>query len=297
MLGSRLHQPGWLSGGIHFVIIALAIHAESVEVWPYALTAMAVVSFCAWAANYRRYRQIHDLPTSKVVSAAQGYVELSGKSRLLPGHPVTSQLSRQTCCWYAYQIEEKNSKDQWRTVDSGKSTEHFLLVDGSGQCVISPEGAEVLTKHHKSWTESDRRYNEWLILEGADCYAIGEFSTKSVNPVGAREERADVGTLLSDWKQDQKQLLARFDLDRDGKIDVKEWELARLQAQREVRNQNVEVQSRTIEGVHILCKPRDGRFFLLADELPDKLGARYRMWSWAHMIIFLVAGSAGVIMF
>jgi hypothetical protein len=296
MIGSKLHQPGWLSGGIHFVILALAIHSESADVWPYALAAMAVVSFFAWAANYRRYRQIHDLPTSKVASAAQGYVELSGKSKLLPGHPVTSRLSSQTCCWYAYQIEEKNSKDQWRTVDSGKSVEHFLLVDATGQCVISPEGAEVLTKQHKCWIESDRRYTEWLILEGADCYAIGEFSTKSANVVGAREERADVGAMLSGWKQDQKRLLERFDLNKDGRVDVKEWELARLQAQREVRKQHSETQLRTVEGVHLLCKPRDGRFFLLADELPDKLGARYRWWSWAHMIIFLGAGSAGVIM-
>lgn len=297
MFGSKLHQPGWLSGGMHLLIIVLAIHAETAAAWPYALVAMAAVSFFAWAANHRRYRQIHDLPTSRVASAAQGYVELSGKARLLPGQPVTSRLSSQTCCWYGYEIEEKNSKDQWQTVDSGKSVEHFLLVDASGQCVISPEGAEVLTQQHKCWTDGDRRYNEWLILEGANCYAIGEFSTRGANPGSAREERADVGTLLSDWKQDQKQLLARFDLNQDGRVDVKEWELARLQAQREVRGRHAQAQSRAVEGVHILCKPRDGRFFLLADELPDELGARYRVWSWVHMIIFLGAGSAGVVMF
>jgi hypothetical protein len=296
MLGSRLHQPGWLSGAFHFVIIALAIHSESAEVWPFALVAMAVVSFCAWAANYRRYRQISDLPTSRVASAAQGYVELCGKSRLLPGQPVTSRLSHQTCCWYAYEVEEKGSKDEWRTVDSGRSVEQFLLVDDSGQCVVSPEGAEVLTQQTKCWTEFDRRYSEWLILEGADCYAIGEFATRGTVPAGAREERAEVGALISEWKQDQRKMLERFDLNKDGKIDVKEWELARLQAQREVRNRAAESQSRAVEGVHVLCKPADGRFFLLADELPDKLGARYRFWSWVHMIVFLAAGSVGVIL-
>jgi len=296
MLGSKLHQPGWLSGAFHFVIIVGAINAESAEVWPYALLAMAGVSFFAWMGNYRRYRQIHDLPTSKVASAAQGYVELAGKSRLLPGHPVTSRLSHATCCWYAYQIEEKGSKDQWRTVEEGKSVEHFLLVDATGQCVISPEGAEVLTKHHNCWVESDRRYTEWLMLEGANCYAIGEFSTVSTNPATAREERSEVGELLAGWKQDPKQLLERFDLDKDGKIDLKEWELARLQAQREVRRRNAGTHSRSIEGVHLLRKPGDGRFFLLADELPDKLGARYRFWSWVHMIILLGAGTASVIM-
>jgi hypothetical protein len=77
---------------------------------------------------------------------------------------------------------------------------------------------------------------------------------------------------------------------------MKEWELARLQARREARIQHAEVQSRSVEGVHLLRKPRDGRLFLLANELPDKIGSRYRYWSWAHFVIFLGAGSAGLIM-
>ena len=91
---TRTHQPGWLSGAVHFVIIAIAFQAESGEVWPYALLAMSAVSFFAWVANYRRYRHIQDLPTSKVASAAQGYVELFGRTELLPGEPIVSKLSR-----------------------------------------------------------------------------------------------------------------------------------------------------------------------------------------------------------
>jgi hypothetical protein len=160
MIGSsRLHQPGWLSGAAHVVIIALAIQAESAEVWPYALLAMSLVSFCAWVGNYRRYRQINDLPTSRVASAAQGYVELFGRAEMLPGTPVTSQLSSTSCCWYCFEIEEKDSDNKWKTVDSGKSVAHFALIDNSGLCVISPDGAEVLTNDHKSWSHGDRRYN------------------------------------------------------------------------------------------------------------------------------------------
>ena len=296
MFESRLHQPGWLSGAFHFVIIALALQADTAEVWPYALLAMSAVSFFAWAGNYRRYRQIHDLPTSKVASAAQGYVELFGKSELLPGTPVTSQLSHTTCCWYAYQIEEKDSKDRWHTVDSGKSTEQFLLVDDTGQCVVSPDGAEVLTQGHNSWTEGNRRYSEWLLLPKGILYVLGEFSTTAAASVAVREERADVSALLAEWKESQQRLHERFDLNQDGKIDVKEWELARLQAQREVRKRHSEMQSRSVEGVHLMRKPRDGRLFLLANELPDKLGSRYRFWSWAHLVIFLGALSGGLFM-
>ena len=293
---SRLQQPGWLSGAIHLVIIGIAFQVASGEVWPYALLAMSAVSFFAWVANYRRYRYIQDLPTSRVASAAQGYVELFGRTELLPGEPIESKLSRSRCCWYSFQIEEKGSDDKWSTVDSGSSVEQFLLVDETGQCVISPEGAEVVTHDQKSWEELDRRYNEWLLLPKSVDYAIGEFSTTAAAAVEAGEERADVGALLAQWKADQKQLLERFDLDRDGRIDLKEWELARLQAQREVRKRNTETQSRSVDGVNLLRKPRDGRLFLLANEMPDKLGSRYRFWSWAHLVIFLGAGSAGLIM-
>jgi hypothetical protein len=293
---SRLHQPGWLSGGIHVIILAIAFQAESSEVWPYALLAMSAVSFLAWIANYRRYRSIQDLPTSKVASAAQGYVELFGRSELLAGEPIRSKLSHTTCCWYSYQIQEKDSRNRWSTVDSGASVEQFLLVDDTGQCVISPDGAEVLTHDYKTWDELDRRYNEWLLRPKTAIYAIGEFSTTTAAATAVSEERADVGALLSQWKADPKQLQARFDLDRDGKISMKEWELARLQARREVRARHSEMQSRSTEGVNVLRKPGDGRLFLLANEMPEKIGSRYRNWSIAHLILFLAAGCAGLVM-
>ncbi len=293
---TRLHQPGWLSGAIHLAILFVAFEAESREVWPYALFAMAAVSFCAWAANYRRYRQIHDLPTSKIASAAQGYVELFGRAEMIAGEAVRSKLSSQPCCWYSFQVEERTSDNKWRTVDSGKSVEHFLLVDDTGQCVISPEGAEVLTCDYKSWEQGSHRYTECLLLPASILYAIGEFSTSTANPVSARDERGDVSALLAEWKKDPTRLRERFDFDRDGRIDLKEWELARLQAQREVRKHHAEMQSGLVEGVHLLVRPRDGRLFLLANELPDKLGSRYRLWSWVHLIIFLGTGSAGLIM-
>lgn len=297
MLGSkRLHQPGWLSGAFHFVIVFLAIESESAEAWPYALLAMAAVSFFAWTANYRRYRQIHDLPTSRIASAAQGYVELFGRAEMLPGVPVVSRISRQPCCWYHFEIEEKAADNKWRTVDSGASVEQFLLIDSTGQCVISPQGAEVLSQSHRCWTEGDRRYTESLLLPRCDLYAIGAFSTVSGSAASMGAERTDVSQLLNEWKSNKGDLLARFDLDKDGQVDLKEWELARLQARREVRKHHSEIQTRGVEGVHLLRKPADGRLFLLANEMPERIGARYRWWSWIHVAVFIGTGSAGLIL-
>jgi hypothetical protein len=293
---TRLHQPVWLSGIVHFTILVVAFQAESAAVWPYALLAMSGVSFFAWIANYRRYRFIHDLPTSRVASAAQGYVELFGRTENLPGEPVKSKLSASPCCWYSYQVEEKGSNNKWHTVDSGSSVEQFLLVDDTGQCVISPEGAEVLTHDRKYWEQFDRRYTEWLLRPRSVIYAIGEFSTTTAAAVAGGDERADIGALLAQWKADQPRLHERFDLDCDGRISMKEWELARLQARREVRGLHGEARSRSTEGVHVLRKPGDGRLFLLANELPEKIGARYRTWSEVHFLIFLGTGSAGLVM-
>lgn len=289
----RFYTSEWLTGGLHLIILVFAFEADSAEAWPYALAAMAIVSFFAWIGNYRRYRQIHDLPTSNVVSAAQGYVELSGLAAQLPGVPVTSR-SGLLCCWYRYYIERKTSDDKWVHEDSGASNEHFLLVDGTGECVISPEGAEVLTSRKNTWTDENYRNTEWLLLPRDTLYAIGEFATVG-GAVTELDESRDVSDLMADWKKNQAQLLSRFDLNNDGSIDLKEWELARLQARREVRKRHQDIRSR--DGVHILRRPRDGRLFLLADELPDKLGQRFAFWSGIHLIIFFGAGGVALLLF
>ncbi|MBI1965249.1 MAG: hypothetical protein HYV99_04075 [Betaproteobacteria bacterium] len=296
MVGALKWQASeWLTGGLHFIIIAVAAQAESAEAWSYALAAMSVVSFFAWIAAYRRYRQIHDLPTSNVASAAQGYVELFGRSEQVAGEPVTSKLTGLPCCWFRYYIERKSSDDRgWTHEDSGASNAHFLLVDDSGECVISPEDAEVISARKQTWTQGDHRYTEWLLLPKGILYALGEFAT--VGGANAElDERADVNATLADWKQGQAKLFERFDLNRDGKIDLKEWELARLQARREVRGKHAEIRSR--DGMHILRKPRDGRLFLLANELPDKLGSRFAFWSWLHLIVFFAAGAGSLLLF
>ncbi|MBM3357848.1 MAG: hypothetical protein FJY54_08985 [Betaproteobacteria bacterium] len=287
----RFHASEWLSGGVHLIIAAVALHDDTGALWPYALAAMAVVSFFAWIATYRRYRHIHDLPTSRVASAAQGYVELFGRSEQLPGVPVLSGVTGLPCCWFRYYVERRGSDDKWEYVDSGVSNAQFALVDGSGQCVISPEGAEIIGARKQAWREGDYRYTEWLFLPDDPLYALGEFRTGGGASLEL-DERADVGALLADWKRDRKTLHERFDFDRDGNIDLKEWELARLQAQREVRRSHAELRSR--DGVHILAKPRDGRLFLLSSELPDQLGRRFAWWSVAHLLVFFGAGAGAL---
>lgn len=215
-------SPALLTGGVHLVTLFIAGQIDSPEVWPLALLVMSVTSFFAWLGNHRRYRQIHDLPTSKVASAAQGYVELLGRGRLIDNAIIHCPVSHTPCCWYRYTVEEQNNDDKWNTVDEGSSVAHFLLVDDTGACVVSPDGAEVVTSHNKSWRDGRMRYSEWLLLPEATLYAIGEFTTQTANAPSVSEEREDVSHLITDWKKDRENLLKRFDLDQNGMISQKE---------------------------------------------------------------------------
>jgi hypothetical protein len=295
MVGTfKFYTSEWLTGGIHLVILVFAFVADSRAAWPYALGAMSIISFFAWIASYRRYRQIHDLPTSNIATAAQGYVELFGRAELISGLPVVSKLTGLPCCWYRYYVERKASNDKWTYEDSGISDEDFLLIDDTGQCVVSPDGAEVLPARKKTWNTDERRYTEWLMLPRDMLYALGEFTTVG-GAVMEFNENQDVSDLLADWKQKRQQLLERFDLNRDGTLNLKEWELARLQAKREVRERYRDMRSR--DGVNVLRRPRDGRLFLLANEMPDKLGRRFAFWSGAHLAVFFGAGIAALLLF
>jgi hypothetical protein len=287
-------RTGWLTGGFHLLILYFAFKAESREAWPWAFAAMAVVSFFAWMANYRRYRQVHDVPTSRIASAAQGYVELFGTTENIPDSPVTAPLSAHPCCWYRYALEERGSDNKWREVDRGESVAHFVLKDETGECVISPDGAEILFAGSRTWTDGDRRCTEWLLEPGGILYALGDFRTTGGADLELETNR-DVSNLLAEWKRDEPKLLERFDTDRSGTLDLREWERARLEARRDVERQHA--QARAGEGVNLLCKPPDGRVFILAAALPEKIGMRYALWSWAHLVFFFGVGAASFVLF
>jgi len=290
----RYYTANWLSGGVHLIIVLIAAHVDNVHAWSYALGGMSGLSFFAWMANYRRYRQVRDLPTSKIASAAQGYVELFGKSAQIPDSPVVSPLTGLPCCWYRYCVERKTSNDKWQHEDSGESVGHFLLVDETGECIVSPDGAEVIYARKSRWTQGDYRYTEWLLLPQGILYAMGEFRTTGGADLEL-DENKDISDLLSEWKKDQPQLLQRFDSNHDGKLDLAEWERARLAARGEVENSHAELRSG--EGVNLLCKPHDGRIFLLAAAMPDAIGRRFALWSWAHLAFFFSSGAASYLLF
>jgi len=275
----------------HLLLLVVGLRINTPPVWAGCLGLISAISFIAWAANLKRNRAIADTPTSRVASAAQGYVELYGQAVNETEFLAQGRLSSMPCVWYRYITYQKGSDGEWAEIARGTSDTIFAINDGSGRCLIDPDHAEVLTTHSRNWIEGQYKHVEEQLFASDRIYALGEFCTLGgVNtPLDARE---DVSALLAEWKKDQPDLLKRFDLNQDGQIDQKEWELARRAAGREVEKQHREL--RTRPGVHVMRAPRSGQLYLLSNLSPDQLKRRYVWWGWIHLLTFFAAGGGAL---
>ncbi len=270
------------SGGQLFLLL-VAIKLESDTGWRWCLGIVALLSLFAWYSVLHRLRAIAGTPTSRIASAAQGYVELVGRGR--PGAtPLISKLRVLPCLWYRWKVEQHNTENQWSVLDKGESTDYFVLRDDSGDCVVDPEQAEIITKHCDRWTDGSYRYTEWKLIQDDYLYVIGEFKTVGGSTTTLTREDL-VKQVLSEWKIDNENLMKRFDLDENGVLDMREWMLARQAAKREA-DKRLE-QARAEPDTNFMLKPHDGRLFLISNIDQDKLALRYRLWAWAHVVIFL----------
>lgn len=277
-----------VSGGQLFLLL-LGFQIDDPRGWFFVAIGIAGLSVFGWLGALRRWRSISDTPTSQVATAAQGYVELLGSGRPLDGLPLLSPLNGLPCLWYRYTIEDKDSEGKWRHRESQTSDASFIIADGSGECLVDPEGAEVLTTRKECWEVGDERYTQWLLIRDETIYALGQFATRSGLDLQL-DRNADIKDLLAEWKRDQPQLLKRFDLDGDGQLSIREWELARSAARREVEARHRE--ERNSADLNLMRYPDDGRLYMISNLTPDTLARRYQWWAWGHLFVFF-AGLAG----
>lgn len=275
-----------VTSGAQLFLLLLGFKLGTRIGWLFSLGLMAAISLMAWLSSLNRLRAVRDTPTSKVASAAQGYVELQGYGQHFAGSPLLSKLSAIPCLWFRYRVEERSDNNKWKVIDGGESSDSFVLRDDTGLCIVDPEQAEIYTKHRSQWSDAGYRYTEWNLFPNDSLYAIGEFRTQGGSSVEFNT-REELNTLLAEWKKDMPALLKRFDLDNNGTLDLQEWMLARQAAKREVAKRMQEAQA--APDIHLMSKPRDGRLFLISSLDPYDLARRYMLWSWAHLLVFIAA--------
>ncbi len=277
-----------LTSGAQLLLVIVGVRLDSRGGWLACLAGIALVSLFAWLSALYRLRAIRDTPTSKIASAAQGYVELVGSGGPFCDPPLFSQLRGLPCLWCRYRVEER-TQGEWKTVDHGETTTSFMLRDGTGECAIDPENAEIITRHCDQWHDDNKRYTEWSLLTHDVLHVIGQFQTHGASTL-AFDTRAEMSALLAQWKTDMPALLARFDLNQDGQLDMNEWELARAAARREVDKMRMALQ--TQPDFHTVSQPSDGQLFLISNLSQDRLSRRYLVWAWIHVLILAVSFGA-----
>jgi len=281
--------------------------------WLLALVVAVVAGGVAAMRWLRIARLIEDTPTSRIRSAAQGYVELAGRGLPLPGTQNLAPLTQRPCIWWRYRIARKTEnrsgktrRQSWETVASGTSSVPFLLDDESGQCIVKPEGAEIVAGESLTWYGDtpwptivpgrtplfaggrDYRYFEERIYEHERLYALGDFT--STRASAEHDLQAQQAALLNEWKQDQAALTERFDHDRDGRVSLAEWEMARAAAKQAIHERRAGQPARQVH--HVLSRPANGQLFLLAALPPAGLASRYRrraIWAFLGFLVGVYA--------
>lgn len=260
----------------------------------------------------RHARWVEDTPTSRIRSAAQGLVELKGSVQAGGHDPLLSPLAGTSCLWYRFTVEERRSNgknERWVRVEHGSSERPFVLRDDTGECWINPVGAEVHPRSRRRWEGSRRwpltsapprrllgiliggrryRYTEEYLCADDLLYALGWFQSGG----GGREimdaQRAG-RQIISAWKADYPDLLARFDRNGDGQLDQQEWQQVQAAAASEARRQISNAPMRPV--ICTLSKaPYSGLPFLLSDHHEENLSRRLRRQSLGSLLGMLVCG-------
>jgi hypothetical protein len=275
----------WLSGG-PLSLLAFGFQSNDTRILLAAGASAATISLLAWINAYQRGKAIADTPTSSIAAAAQGYVELQGTASNKPEYYLVGK-SGLTCVWFRCISYQKDNDDNWQEFERQVSDSIFEISDASGErCLVDPDHAEIVTTNKRSWYQDSYKYVEEQLIPGQNLYVLGDFSTLSPDS-GQADINSEVSQLLKSWKQDHAGMLQHFDTNRDGKIDLQEWEQARQAAYRQVMAQNRHFQQQP--GIHIIARPKNKRLFLISNLAPQQLRRRYLLWTWLHLLLFFAA--------
>lgn len=300
-------MPSYLIGAREW---ALTSPSEDFWMLTIFLIVVAVAGFFAGFHFLMRKHMLENIPTSKIRSAAQGYLELDGTGKMMEGPEIIAPLTGLRCTWFSYRVEEKRGSgknSRWVNIENKTSDSLFLIVDETGKCVIDPDGASVIPAAKDVWYGSTPRpqsghrvrrgffsfggryrYTELRLHPGEPLYAIGLYKTVG----GASAElnvNAEVVALLKEWKADSQAMLRKFDHNCDGQIDVQEWEKVRNAALQHVLEQHKDV--RTIPAVNLLGDTHDMRRPFILSAIPQQvLIKRFSIYSGSFISLFFISG-------
>ena len=260
----------------------------------YAVGTIAALGFVAWMRAYRRYRAIVDTPRSRIASASQGYVELQGRATLFGPADGIGFAWTPPAVWLRYAVYRQRG-GRHLLVESGQSASVFVVEDDSGKALVDPEGAEVVSSRRFHEERGDFIYRGEYIAPGDTLYVLGQLATEGGDH-HPHDPAGDVASMLGNWKRDRPFLLARYDRDGDGEIDIEEWQAARRDAEKTVAAK-LRAEGHLLNPVrHRLGASHGWRPYLLGTVPEARLATRFQRWAVVHLALFLLAGVAAVLL-
>ena len=254
--------------------------------------------FWVWLHGFRLARLIDDIPTSRIATAAQGYVELSGRATRFEDQQAKS-LYHGSVLWFRKEIARRGNLQDARAfpfnlfyvpTEVEESRTPFAIADGTGTACILPHGAEIICERRETRYGENTRAIEEQILPGDTLYVIGDFSTHALQP--AFDQAAY--ELTRQWDGDPAQR-RRFDANRDGRLNQKEWLEMHAAARARVIQDSLPAGS--TEPKHLVFRPNDGRPFLISSVPPATLAGHYRLYMITGLLLFIVCGVTSFTMF
>lgn len=206
--------------------------------------ALFIGSFNKW----REKRLVEDTPTSTVRGLSMGLVELTGKAKAW--ELLKSPVTQTDCVFYRYMIEEYVKEDdsvRWIPRMAGDSSLiPFYLEDETGSIPVLVQGAQYLMsedyqhimKPQSVYPENLTRFSgqfhiplsqvsargrplrirEWHLKENDPLYVLGYAQkAEDVYKKLAKQKSSFLRTIARD-----RGLKARFDINKDGRIDDSE---------------------------------------------------------------------------
>ena len=224
---------GKLIIGVFVVLLIGAFETGSEWLLTAAFTILCLGSTYRFFKLLHLKRLISDTPTSKLRSVSAGFVEVTG--RIHGDRLFVSPISGARCVCFRYEKQRRiKTQDgyKWRTVEIGEAfPQTCFLDDETGVISMNLRNARLMltTKYRADHTyaammagiplmgDSDTRYIEEYLQDGQTIYAMG--TATPVNPIIL------FGQYVATMKRNEE-VVRRFDLNGDGRLDEMEWERA-----------------------------------------------------------------------
>lgn len=248
---------------------------------------LAGLLFWGAFAFIRLKRQIENTPTSRVRSIAMGLVEVKG--RALRRYAVISPMTHTPCVYYRLSRYRRNRNRQW-SLSSVSSSDAipFYLEDDTGRVAIEPAGCRLSAGSKNQGSagmggflqqndDSEERWVEEVIVEGTRLYILGYAGLKTSEDATLNDRRIRA---LRELKGD-RQRLASFDRNADGRVDEGEWDSARHEVEQQLLQQSLEQhQQQKKQQDQVLIRKKAGRPFIIAETHSEQqLTNRYALYS------------------